>query len=84
MDELKTVIKKFAKDFYYFCRGENIRDDRSLKELTYLFLQMKILRFQDVPKEYIEILLFDEYVVGRHKARLLAYDLSEKLLIIGS
>ena len=80
LDEMRTAIDQLAKDFHQFCVGEGIKDDRSLKELTWLIAKHDIFAFEDIPIEWREKLRDkNDGEIGKYRARRLSGLLKKSL-----
>lgn len=80
IEEMREAVYQLAKDFHQFCVGEGIKDDRSLKELTWLIAEHNIFSFDDIPQEWRERLRDkkdDE--IGKYRARRLSGMLKKAL-----
>jgi len=74
MDELKATIHQFARDLHYFCKSQEIEDDRSFKDLGWIFITNQILRIKDIPRACTNMLINDGSE-GKYRARRFVYQM---------
>lgn len=56
VEELEQAIYKFANSLLSFFEKNDIKNNRSIKGFSEIFVKMKIFRFIDLPKETLDIL----------------------------
>jgi len=83
MDELKATIHQFARDLYYFCKNEEIKNAYWIHQLGECLVRENTFRLIDIPVSWNKQLIKnEENDTGIYRVRMFLDNFEEKLISV--